>query len=148
MKVYLSARYPRQAELRAYREQLEADGITVISRWLDQPPHAVHTTQHALGDVEDIYAVDVFVAFAEQPDIHSLAPYAARGGRHVEFGVAYECGCTCLVVGVAEGENVFHLLPGVGRVATWAEARDVLLALAEEELDARWRAIIAGLVTP
>lgn len=142
MKVYLSARYPRQAELRVYRDKLEALGITVTSRWLDQPPHAGHTQQHAIEDVDDIYEADVFVAFSEPPIEVNPAPFAARGGRHVEFGIAYECGCTCLVVGE---ENVFHLLPGIGRVRSWPEALDVLVALAEEELDARWRQILRGL---
>lgn len=162
MIVYLSARYPRQAELRDYREQLEHRGITVLSRWLDAPADAVATVEHANMDVDDIYEADVFVAFAEATvPAGTIAPEAAaRGGRHVEFGIAYESGIRCLVVAPPqprvpfgnsyridpepyEGENVFHLLPGVGRASSWPEALAAIVAMAEAEIDDRWRERIA-----
>lgn len=154
MIVYLSARYPRQAELRGYRDQLEHRGITVLSRWLDAPADAVATAEHANMDVDDIYEADVFVAFAEHPvPAGTIAPEAAsRGGRHVEFGIAYESGIRCLVVappghldvsGPYDGENVFHLLPGVGRASSWPEALAAIVAMAEAEIDDRWRERIA-----
>ena len=34
-RIYLAARYDRQAELRGYREQLMGAGHVVTSRWLD-----------------------------------------------------------------------------------------------------------------
>lgn len=147
MKVYLSARYARMHELADYRTELEALGIEVTARWLDGSTFDA-TPENAQIDIDDIYAADVFVTFAEEPVEQSSLPYAARGGRHVEFGIAYECGCRCLVIGGdttngPAGENVFHLLPTVGRVSTWAEAKVALVALAEEELDARWRDIVA-----
>lgn len=148
MIVYLSARYPRQAELRDYREQLEHRGITVRSRWLDAPADAVATVEHANMDVDDIYDADLFVTFAEATvPAGTIAPEAAsRGGRHVEFGIAYESGIRCLVVtapGEGTGENVFHLLPGVGRAASWSEAMAAIVAMAEAEIDDRWRERIA-----
>lgn len=126
--VYLSARMARAAELRAYRDDLEAEGIVVTSRWLDTPPETAHTPAHAAADVADIYQADVFVTFAEDAVELSPLPYAARGGRHVEFGIAYETGIPCIVVlGPAHvEENVFHLLPNVIRVATWDAARVLL----------------------
>ena len=36
-KVYLAARYSRNAEMRMVRDVLEGLGHTVTSRWIDQP---------------------------------------------------------------------------------------------------------------
>lgn len=156
MNVYLSARYPRRAELRAYADELVSHDIDVSSRWctgqLDEPggTEAVPTAAHAQADLADIYASTVLVTFAELPN--SAKDCASRGGRHVEFGIAYETGIVCIVVApeplVAAtygGENVFHLLPGVIRVGSWVEAKALLIAMRERELDEGWADRIATL---
>lgn len=173
MNVYLSARYPRRAELRKYAAELAAHDIDVSSSWItDAEPggqEAAPTAAHAQTDIEDLYASTVLVTFAEAPVLAGCqAPLSAtRGGRHVEFGIAYETGILCIVVAPQppslsyeigsgepipevpppvvdyQGENVFHLLPGVIRVGSWAEAKALLVAMRERELDARWQERIA-----
>ena len=184
MNVYLSARYPRRAELRAYADELVSHDIDVSSRWCTGQPdeggtEAVPTAAHAQADLDDLYASTVLVTFAELPN--SAKECASRGGRHVEFGIAYETGIVCIVVApepltnttykykamndasrVAhevltgtrapapisydyQGENVFHLLPGVIRVGSWPEAKALLIAMRERELDEGWADRIATL---
>jgi hypothetical protein len=158
MNVYLSARYPRRAELRAYADELAAHDIDVSSRWLtadEGGTEAVPTAAHAQADITDLYASTVLVTFAELPN--SAKDCASRGGRHVEFGIAYETGIVCIVVAPEglpgrpapvtdyQGENVFHLLPGVIRVGSWAEAKALLIAMRERELDEGWADRIATL---
>lgn len=80
---YLAARYIRREELVRYKEDLEAAGHTVTSRWLagdhqwdssgsvvrdyeagGNPPDAVRFAQE---DVEDLLAADVVLSFTETP---------------------------------------------------------------------------------
>lgn len=158
MNVYLSARYPRRAELRQYADELLAHDIDVSSTWLTAsgPGEDIPTEAHAQADLEDLYASTALVTFAEVPNC--AKEHASRGGRHVEFGIAYETGIVCIVVAPSAwfdighqevrvepvrpypGENVFHLLPGVIRVGSWAEAKALLVAMRERELDDGWMA--------
>jgi hypothetical protein len=134
-RVYLAARYGRREELLAHAVELAEDGHTVTSRWLlgnqqwdaptlaaaialeerrETPPEAA---RFAIEDWADLRTSDVLILFTEPPG----AIAGARGGRHVEFGMAYALGKRCLVVGGRE--NVFHLLPGVEHHPTWERAR-------------------------
>jgi hypothetical protein len=133
-RVYLAARYGRREELLHYASELAADGHTVTSRWLlgnqhwdavttaaavalesgETPPEAA---RFAVEDWADLRTAEVVILFAEPPG----ALLGRRGGRHVEFGMAYALGKRCLVVGGRE--NVFHLLPGVEHQPTWERAR-------------------------
>lgn len=127
-KVYLSSRYDRRAELDEYARELEAaGGYECTSTWLNGSTFE-NTTANAATDIDDIYAADAFVCFSEEPQEQSSLSWAARGGRHVEFGVAFETGLPIIIVGPRE--NVFHLLPGIVRVDTWAEALAELHELA------------------
>lgn len=112
MKVYLAARYARRNELREYRTQLEALGIHVTSRWLDENEpldgnmtHKEDTwyTHTAFVDLEDIDYADAIIFFAEDPLIGWV-----RGGRHVEFG--YAIAKFKLIHIIGPKENVFHHL--------------------------------------
>jgi hypothetical protein len=134
-RVYLAARYGRREELLAHAVELAEDGHTVTSRWLlgsqqwdaptlaaaialeerrETPPEAA---RFAIEDWADLRTSEVLILFAEPPGANA----GARGGRHVEFGMAYALGKRCLVVGGRE--NVFHLLPGVEHYPTWERAR-------------------------
>lgn len=134
MKVYLSARYARMSELAVYRDELADHGIGCTSTWLTGSTFE-NSTANAVQDIDDVYAADAFVAFAEEPVEFSDKPYASRGGRHVEFGVAFETGLPIIVVGPRE--NVFHLLPGVMQVDTWEDALRELQELAIREMGDR-----------
>ncbi len=117
MKIYLAARYSRRDELRVVREELTRLGHTVTSRWLDTgwelaergdstaaPPE--YREQFAAIDAEDVYDADAMVNFTEPP-----GPNPGRGGRHVEFGMAYAWGKRMVVIGYRE--NLFHHVSGV-----------------------------------
>lgn len=120
MKIYLCARFGRQAEMRGHRDTLTAAGHEVTSRWLDVDESAVPEAdypEHARTDIEDIQDSDVLLAFSEEPD----SPHG-RGGRHVEFGYALWNNKYCAVIGPRE--NIFHHLVGVPVFATIEEAID------------------------
>lgn len=112
MRVYLAAAFGRQAELRGYRADLEAAGHTVTSRWLDENPtqESTHATwrDRACDDVEDIQSSGLMISFTEG--------VPARGGRHVEFGIALQRDLPLVLVGPVE--HVFHTLANE-RWDTW-----------------------------
>lgn len=134
---YLAASYSRREELCAYKADLEARGHRVPARWL-LGEHQVHGVEAALAvesggpvpadqavlfakdDIEDLLAADVLVSFTTDP-----RSGAARGGRHVEFGVALGIrlsgGTVKRLFVVGPLENVFHALPEVdGVFDEWA----------------------------
>ncbi len=137
---YFAARFSRNAEMRRYRDQLQAaaPGAKVSSTWLDRRPDAWPADQlntdpapawarDARPDLADINDADVFVQFTETPDAPAGPPSA--GGRHVEFGYAlarrdddiYTIGVDPrrLVI-VGPRENVFHAHPAVEVYADFA----------------------------
>ena len=137
MRIYLAARYGRHEELMGYAEELRALGYQVTSRWI-LGDHELRSGGHsdedawavvwAAEDRLDLLEADIVVSFTEGADV----PGRARGGRHVEFGMALERGKRLIVVGPRE--NVFHYLPLVRRFETWAEARDHLAEYREGTL--------------
>lgn len=122
---YLAARFSRQAELAGYAARLIGRGFQVTSRWLHahetdiQSKDATYTERQrmefAVHDFEDVLAADRLIAFTENPAPDAVIPGRARGGRHVELGVAiylaHERGHSVYVVG--HKENVFCYLPWV-----------------------------------
>ena len=124
MKIFLSARYGRQEEIRGYAEELVAQGHTITSSWQYRQDEAdddklsfVQARGLALLDLQQITQSDVFIAFTEEPE----SPYG-RGGRHVEFGFAmYHYGEDLLkaVIAVGPRENIFHALPEVHQLNSW-----------------------------
>jgi hypothetical protein len=119
MKVYLSSRYARMDELKSYRDQLLAAGHECTSRWLDGGTFE-NNAANAQIDVADVLAADVLVNFTDEAVEHSPHPYAARGGRHVEFGLALGIGLHLVIVGPRE--NVFHWHPHVTVCEDFADA--------------------------
>jgi hypothetical protein len=116
MRIYIAARYGRRFEMLGVVAALIRAGHDVTSRWIEgrggDPELVV-----ALEDVGDLANADCLVTFTEQPE-RGVA-WAARGGRHVEFGIALACGKRLCVVGPRE--NVFHHMPSVEVYATVAD---------------------------
>ena len=109
MRMYLAADFQRQLELREYRAELRLMGHEVTSRWLDNKaaddlafrPNPAWRG-FAQVDVDDIRAADAVISFTTGDK--------ARGGRHVEYGLAVAWGKRRVLVGPVE--HVFHMLPG------------------------------------
>ena len=124
-KVYLAARYSRHPEMREVREQLEALGYAVTSRWINggheltkegsTEANEAERVRYAMEDFADLQAADICLSFTEEP-----RQTKTRGGRHVEHGMALALGKRTIAVGWRE--NVFHCLPQVEFFPTWEEA--------------------------
>jgi hypothetical protein len=121
MRVYLAARFDRGGEMRDVAATLERAGHDVTSRWIDGRVDATDLVS-AVEDIEDLLRATCLVSFTERPT--DVVPWAARGGRHVEFGVALGMGKRLCVVGPRE--NIFHHLPRVEVFRTVAELLDGL----------------------
>lgn len=104
MKVYLAAKFTRQAEMREVRESLVAMGHEVTSHWLDLnhdgSDDADHWATESVMDVKDVAAADTVISFTGG---------APSVGRHMEYGMAVAWGKLRVIVGPVEG--VFHKLP-------------------------------------
>lgn len=105
-RIYLAARFGRQAEMRDIRAQLESFGYEVLSSWLDEakPLEAYDRAgraQLARNCYDEILRVSVFVCFIDKND------KASRGGHQTEFGYAYARGKVTVSVGSVE-RNIFH----------------------------------------
>lgn len=127
IKIYLAARYSRNAEMRGVRDVLQGMGtFEVTSRWIDLHPDVA-------GDFSQSFTAD---NLNTQPDrcaplgehdlsdidrsdwvINFTCGSGGKGGRHVEFGYAHAWGKRLFVVGPRE--NVFHALPVVEHYPTW-----------------------------
>jgi hypothetical protein len=124
-KFYLAARYSRNAEMRACRDDLAALGYEVTSRWIDLHAGRVPVSfgiaelksdpdgcrPYAIADVDDLEAADAVLSFTS-------ADGGGKGGRHIEFGLALGLGKRLVIIGPCE--NVFHTLPQVEQYEDWA----------------------------
>jgi hypothetical protein len=108
MKIYLAARFDRSGEMLGVAAALSRAGHFVTSRWIHGRQNAPDLVS-AVEDIEDLADADCLVSFTERPT--EGVSWAARGGRHVEFGVAVATGKRVCVVGPRE--NIFHHLPRV-----------------------------------
>mgnify|MGYP001588867675 CR=1 FL=1 len=137
-KVYLAARYSRNAEMRGVRDVLEAIGHKVTSRWIDQhggnllesivaeklnaePEACAH---YAHVDLDDLSGADTLIS-------STSADGGGKGGRHVELGVAIGLGLRLVLVGPRE--HVFHTLPDIEWYPDWAH---LVMAWAPESAEA------------
>ncbi len=113
MKIYLAARYARFPEMQQVASILHEDGHHVTSRWIwgEHQAHDTHLLDpdrrgmaagFAREDMQDLYEATCFVGFSDTPGTY------ARGGRHVELGIALACGKRICIIGGAE--HVFHAL--------------------------------------
>ena len=126
MKIYLAARYSRHPEMRDYRDQLEAHGHQVTSRWIDLhggdlgqsiPPERLNLDpegcrRYAETDLMDIIESEMVISFTEGNG-------GGKGGRHTEFGLAVAMHKITVIIGPRE--HVFHTLPSVGMYANWQQ---------------------------
>lgn len=124
-KIYLAGRYSRRAELFHYAGRLSSLGYQVTSRWLNGthdlqsgPDDDELRRQIAMEDVADIRRCDILIVFTEEQGTGS----SGRGGRHVEFGIAFALNKAIWVVGPRE--NVFHCLPGLYYISNWEDLLD------------------------
>jgi hypothetical protein len=126
-RVYVSARFSRQDELRAIAEEMQRAGLEVTSRWLhgSEPLRECDLGEHgrgaeiALNDFADLRAADICFAFTDGDGRFG------RGGRHTELGIALALGLRTVIVGPRE--QVFHCLPGVEHFPSWEAAREALI---------------------
>jgi hypothetical protein len=108
MRIYLASRFDRSAEMREVAGRLAAAGHFVTSRWIHGRQSCPDLVS-AVEDVEDLASADCLVSFTEHATRN--VPWAARGGRHVEFGIALGARKRLCIVGPRE--NIFHHLPKV-----------------------------------
>lgn len=135
MKVYFAATYSMREKLLPYREQLQALGIEVTSRWLDETespqvqipdlPEDRHVF-YGNRDVEDLIGSNILVTFNDPKD-------HVRQGRTAEFGMAVIINrlirnMPIMVVGMKH-EHIFHYQENIYHFATWEETRDSLMQL-------------------
>jgi hypothetical protein len=135
--IYLASRYSRHPEMQTYAKDLERVGYVVTSRWIlgdhDIRAHGQSEADHymplwAAEDWQDLRAAEICLSFTEPPE---QGQGRARGGRHVEMGIALALGKRCLIVGYRE--NIFHWLPQIEFYPTWPECLATLETQAQEE---------------
>ncbi|HVV51132.1 MAG TPA: hypothetical protein VHO06_15800 [Polyangia bacterium] len=107
MRIYIASRYDRRFEMLGVTGVLMRAGHHVTSRWIEGRGDGPEVA--AAEDLEDVLRAECLVSFTEEPQ--QAVSWAARGGRHVEFGVALGAGKRLCVVGPRE--NIFHYLPRV-----------------------------------
>jgi hypothetical protein len=122
MRIYIASRYDRRFEMLGVAADLMRAGHEVTSRWIEGRG-GVPELLAAVEDMDDLTRADCLVSFTEYPK--SGVPWSARGGRHVEFGVALAAGMRLCIVGPPE--NIFHHLP---QVRVYATAADLIVGLA------------------
>jgi hypothetical protein len=103
--------------MRAIGVTLVRAGHTITSSWVGGWHDGVPERTSAIEDLHDLLDADCIVAFTEEPT--EQVSWAARGGRHVEFGIAIAKGKRLCIIGPRE--NVFHHLPEVEQYATIEE---------------------------
>lgn len=151
MRIYLAARYGKRLELCGYRDELQAMGCSVTSRWLNGQ-HQISDAGVPIGDKGEALVEGDAACATSGPDTEAAAQLraqfaledlkdvyrasviiafteparstASRGGRHVELGYALGNGIKVIVVGYRE--NIFCWLPEVVFFPTWEEAREFI----------------------
>ncbi len=120
MRIYLAARYREHPLMREWKKILEADGHEVTSRWINGS-HELKDARDdgqrrtfAMEDIADINVAHVVILLSD-----GGSGDGARGGRHVEFGLALAWGKRIILVG--QPENVFHFLSVVEKASTIEE---------------------------
>jgi hypothetical protein len=114
MRFYFAARFSQRFTLRQFRQQLEALGHIVTSRWLDASGEDPEALALCAGeDLVDIVTADAVVNFTEPPRCNS------RGARHCEFGIGLALNKKLVIIGPRE--HAFHFLPEVECFASWAD---------------------------
>jgi hypothetical protein len=114
-RIYVAARFERQAEARQLAEELVAAGYVVTSRWLTVAGEAVpsNATERAEDDLDDLFGANVYMLLSDD--------VPGRGGKDFEAGVAWAN--TKRIVVVGPPAHIFHFLHSVHRLRDVAELR-------------------------
>jgi nucleoside 2-deoxyribosyltransferase len=121
MTIYLAGPWKHRDEVRAVRDQIQAAGITVHSRWIDFESDGVNENDparlalEAQNDVADLMFAEALVVL-NYPE--------PSEGKACETGMALILGIP--VISVRAGRNVFLNLPQVRRVDTVEAAIEIL----------------------
>jgi hypothetical protein len=123
---YIAGRFERRDEFIAAEKTLEEHNILSGTRWLHMEQDMRvsdddHRKQWAMNDYADVINADFLLVFSEDlsqigngviargdktsSDLYVPALWA-RGGRHVEFGIALASSVDIVVIGPKE--NIFH----------------------------------------
>ena len=118
MYIYLASRYSRYEEMQHARDAIHAKtSHKVTSRWIEGN-HRISDSDIAMGreqeliqqyleeDLHDLTHADIVICFTER-----MRETKTRGGRHVEFGIAFALGKRIYVIGGAE--NLFYHAPAI-----------------------------------
>jgi len=117
VRAYLAGSYDRREEFNEYADGLRALGHESMARWLEGNGNLSPEAQ-ARMDATDILLSDWFITFT-----YPEGEGPSRGGRHVEYGIAWYTKKRLIVVGPRE--NIFHHLDAEV-YADWPEAFAVL----------------------
>lgn len=102
MRIYIATNYGQMQRAKASAKYLADDGHEIVSTW--------HEGRHDDLDHKDCCAIDLYdLSHAEA--LLFIPPQntsRARGGCHVEFGVAIATGLKIFIIGRSENPNVFH----------------------------------------
>jgi len=155
MRVYLSARFSRQQELRSYAEQLRAEGIEVVSAWHDlESPSSdgfsgvgeERLRWLAMMDLQQLVGTNAVVVFSDRGVQHFGSQMRGMDGeKHLESGVALALGRRILLVG--EVENKYQHLPDVERFPAWPECLARICQLRNSDAMSTWQAATEAGVT-
>jgi hypothetical protein len=147
IKIYLASRYSRREEMEVHARDLQDLGFEIASQWVwgtqDILGNPTNAKQFATQDRADVLRSDLVINFAEAKEVDY-----PRGSRHTEFGMAYQAGKVCYVVGRwgTELENIFHNLEGVVIFENWESTYAHLEQLIVFERARRIMLKVAGLV--
>ena len=118
MKVYLAAAFSRKDEIKQVAEELRERGITITSRWLDEPTypaydinHAEFLRQRAQIDLADINEADILIRFSDDLSFSLIPSHLATGSRMGEMMWALAHGKKVYVVG--GHQCIFDWLPEI-----------------------------------
>lgn len=124
-RVYVAAPWSWQARTRRKAVELREMGYDCSPAWLEEDDASIENQtagwerHRALVDIHQIGMANILIAFTCGP---GKGP--ARGGRHVELGLALAWGKRVIVVGPRE--NIFCHLPEVEHYKTWKECKHAL----------------------
>ena len=126
-RIYVAARFERQAEARDVAGELDAAGFIVTSRWLFSPGLQMGDPESAAHwaklDLSDVSRADVYLLLSDSE--------LGRGGKDFEGGFAYANGMRIVVVGPAA--HVFHYLPSVHRIRDLDALRELIRNFGQEK---------------
>ncbi len=109
-KVYVASRYARRLEAAIVAQHLRDAGFVIVSTWHDGEKDDASSEEKLQGlaqkDLDEVNDSDIVLTLTD------VAGEAYKyGSHHVEFGLGYAWGKTCILIG--QKELMFHRLPGV-----------------------------------